>query len=254
MHLPDDPTPHVGKRSAFGRRLTNYFLTGLVIAGPLAIAIYVTWWFIGLIDSVVKPLLPAAYNPDNYLPVALPGVGVVVAVVGIVILGFLTATLVGRSLITFGESVLARIPFFSVLYRGLKQIFETVVSQSKTNFREVGLIEYPRPGLYALVFVSTTAKGEVAEKVEGEDIVSVFLPTTPNPTSGYLLFLPRKDVQVLNMTIEDGAKLVISAGLVMPEQRAKELAGQIKHKAAEHEAEKHHDDHHDGPGSNKAAE
>jgi len=132
-------------------------------------------------------------------------------------LGFLTANLVGRTLVQFGESILHRMPFVSVLYRGLKQIFETVVSQSHSNFKQVGLIQYPRPGLFALVFISTDAKGEVAEKVVGEDVISVFLPTTPNPTSGFLLFLPRKDVEILDMSVEDGAKLVISAGLVSPD-------------------------------------
>jgi uncharacterized membrane protein len=112
-------------------------------------------------------------------------------------------------------------PFVSVLYRGLKQIFETVVSQSHSNFKQVGLIEYPRKGLWALVFISTNAKGEVAERVEGDDVISVFLPTTPNPTSGFLLFVPRKDIQILNMSVEDGAKLVISAGLVSPEYQKK---------------------------------
>ncbi|MCF4098323.1 DUF502 domain-containing protein [Maritalea mediterranea] len=216
----DDSTDHV-PHAGPGRRLTNYFLTGLVIAAPIGLTIYITWSIIRIVDDFVKPLIPSQYNPDTYLPVTVPGFGLVIAFVAIVLLGFLTANLVGRTLVQFGESILHRMPFVSVLYRGLKQIFETVVSQSHSNFKQVGLIQYPREGLWALVFISTSAKGEVADKVHGEDIISVFLPTTPNPTSGFLLFVPRKDIKILDMSVEDGAKLVISAGLVSPEYQAK---------------------------------
>ncbi len=216
-----------------GRRLTNYFLTGLVIAAPVGLTIYITWSIIRFVDNFVKPLIPPQYNPDNFLPFDIPGFGLVIAIFSLIMLGFLTANLVGRTLVQFGESVLHRMPFVSVLYRGLKQIFETVVSQSHSNFKQVGLIEYPRPGLWALVFISTEAKGEVAERVAGDDITSVFLPTTPNPTSGFLLFLPRSEVHILDMSVEDGAKLVISAGLVSPDYQKKtaELAANAKSKA-----------------------
>lgn len=214
---PNHQHPHHVGALTFGRRLTNYFLTGFVIAAPLGIAIYVTWWVISFVDDLVKPLIPQAYNPDKFLPVHVPGIGLVFAVVAIMILGFLTANFVGRALVQFGESVVARIPFFSVVYRSVKHILETVVAQGSANFKEVGIIEYPRPGLYALVFVSTTMKGEISVKAKGDDVVSVFLPTTPNPTSGYLLFVPRRDIIVLDMSVEDAAKLVVSAGLVAPD-------------------------------------
>lgn len=216
-----DDQPDHGHQAGPGRRLTNYFLTGLVIAAPIGLTIYITWSIIRIVDDFVKPMIPSQYNPDTYLPITVPGFGLVIAFIAIVLLGFLTANLVGRTLVQFGESILHRMPFVSVLYRGLKQIFETVVSQSHSNFKQVGLIQYPREGLWALVFISTSAKGEVADKVSGEDIISVFLPTTPNPTSGFLLFVPRKDIKILDMSVEDGAKLVISAGLVSPEYQAK---------------------------------
>ncbi|HUV32947.1 MAG TPA: DUF502 domain-containing protein, partial [Devosiaceae bacterium] len=136
------PTPPLPPTSGVGRRLRNYFLTGFVIAAPLGIATYVTWWTISVIDDAVKPLIPPAYNPDTYLPIHVPGIGLVFAVLAIMVLGFLTATFVGRSLVQFGEAIVSRIPFFSVLYRGLKQIVETVVSQSSANFKNVGIIEY----------------------------------------------------------------------------------------------------------------
>lgn len=222
MTKPDDThhdDPHMLKhgRVSFGRRLRNYFLTGLVIVMPITITIYLTLGIIRFIDDRVKPLIPKIYNPDTYLPFDIPGVGLIFAVTFIIVLGFLTATLLGRSLVQFGENIVSRTPFISTIYNGSKQILQTVVSQSNTSFKTAGLIEYPRPGLWAIVFLSTDAKGEVADKLPDNDLVSVFLPTTPNPTSGFLLYVPRAHIQILDMSVEDAAKLVISAGLVMPE-------------------------------------
>jgi len=201
----------------FGRRLRNYFLTGLMIAGPVGITLYIAWSIIGAVDRLVKPLIPAQYYPDNYLPFDVPGFGLVVAVVAIMLLGFLAANLVGRSLVQFGEKILSRLPMISTLYSGLKQLFETVVTQSSQTFKQVGLIQYPRPGIWAIVLISTEAKGEVAAKIDEHEMLGCFLPTTPNPTSGFLLFVPKKDITILDMSTEEAAKLIISAGLVTPE-------------------------------------
>lgn len=207
-----------------GPRLRNYFLTGLIIVGPVGITVYVIWWFVNLIDAWVKPWVPQAYLPDTYLPFTVPGVGLIFSILGLMIIGALTANLFGRTLVSYGEMMLDRMPVVRNVYRALKQIFETVLSQSSSSFQKVGLIEYPRKGLYAIVFISTTTKGEIDVKVEkGKTLLSVFLPTTPNPTSGFLLFVPERDVLILDMTVEEAAKLVISAGLVVPQQQ-KELA------------------------------
>ncbi len=199
------------------RTIYNWFFTGLVIAGPIGITLYLAWTAIGVVDSFVKPLIPPQYNPDNYLPVIIPGFGLLVGMIAVTILGALTANLVGKTFLQFGDRMLARLPVVSTLYRGLKQIFETAVNQSSQSFKQVGLIQYPRPGLWAIVLISTSAKGEVQEKVEGEDVLGCFLPTTPNPTSGFLLFIPRSEIKILDMGTEDAAKLIISAGLVSPE-------------------------------------
>ncbi len=202
----------------FRTRLRNYFLTGLVIAAPISITVYLTWSFVNLVDGWIKPLVPAAYNPENYLPFSLPGVGLIFAFIFITILGALTANLFGRTIISYGEMMLNRMPIVRNLYSALKQIFETVVSQSNTSFRDVGIIEYPRKGLYAIVFISTATEGEIKTRIDdGGGMLSVFLPTTPNPTSGFLLFVPKADVTILDMSVEEAAKLVISAGLVTPE-------------------------------------
>lgn len=201
-----------------GSRLRNYFLTGLIIVGPVGITLYVIWWFVNLIDFWVKPWVPQIYLPETYLPFTVPGVGLIFSITVLIIIGALTANLFGRTLVSYGEMMLDRMPVVRNVYRALKQIFETVLSQSSSSFQKVGLIEYPRKGLYAIVFVSTTAKGEIDRKVrEGEAVLSIFLPTTPNPTSGFLLFVPEEDVQILDMSVEEAAKLVISAGLVVPE-------------------------------------
>ena len=202
-------------------RLRNYFLTGLVIAAPISITVYLTWSFIEFVDSSVKPLIPAIYNPDNYLPFSIPGVGLVFAVLGLTVLGFITANYIGRSIIASGERMLARMPLIRNLYSGLKQIFETALSQQQKSFQRAGLIEYPRRGLHAVVFIATNAQGEVKSKLDddGEPVVSVFLPTTPNPTSGFLLFVKERDIIPLDMSVEEAAKLVISAGLVSPSEK-----------------------------------
>ncbi len=221
------PHEHHGKRRiGLMMRLRNYFLTGLIIAAPLSITIYIVWTFIGWVDAWVKPWIPHRYNPDYYLPFTIPGFGLIVAIFLLILLGAMTANLFGRTVIAYGETLLDRMPLVRSIYRGLKQIFETVLSQTSQSFQDVGLIEYPRPGLWAIVFVATETKGELRSKAGGDedDLLSVFLPTTPNPTSGFLLFVPRKDVLILDMSVEDAAKVVISGGLVTPPPKDKKPA------------------------------
>ena len=219
---PDDDKGLPPARLSAAARLRNYFLTGLIIAGPIGITLYLTWSLIQWVDSWVKPFIPVVYQPETYLPFPVPGFGLIVAIVSLTLLGFLTANIAGRSIVTVGEMLLDRMPFVRNLYRGLKQIFETVLSARGSSFQKAGLIEYPRRGLWAIVFLATSTKGEVADRLpEEDDMISVFLPTTPNPTSGFLLFVPRHEVIELDMTVEDAAKLVISAGLVTPDYQAK---------------------------------
>ena len=200
-------------------RLRNYFLTGLVIAAPLFMTVYITRTIIDWIDSFVTPYIPAAYKPDTYIHYSIPGFGVVVALIFITLLGFLVANIVGRRLLLFGESLLARMPVVRNIYSGLKQIFETALSTSSKPFNTVGLIEFPRKGLWSVVFVVGETKGEVAARFPGaeDDIVNIFVPTTPTPLSGYLVFARKKDVILLDMSVEEAAKLVISAGIVAPD-------------------------------------
>ena len=218
---PFMPPPDKPIRTA-GARLRAYFLTGVVVAGPLAITASVTWWFINFVDGWVKPLIPARYLPETYLQMSIPGFGLIVALVGLTTLGFLTANLVGRSMVSFGESLLGRTPVIRGLYKSVKQIFETVFSQSGTSFRTVGLVQFPAKDMWSIVFISTPPQGEMSEKLPGPDEhVAVFLPCTPNPTTGFFFYLPRREIIELTITVDEGAKLIMSAGLIQPEGQRK---------------------------------
>jgi uncharacterized membrane protein len=211
-------------RPTAGTRLRRYFLTGLVIAAPLAITASVTWWFITLIDGLVKPLIPNSYLPDSYLPFPIPGLGIIIGLIGLTLLGFLTANLVGRTLIEAGEALLNRMPVVRSLYKGVKQVFETIFSQSGTSFRKVGMVQFPQPGMWSIVFIAQEAAPEIAGKLpDGNEQIGVFLPCTPNPTTGFFFYLPRKEVIELTISVEDGAKLIMSAGLIQPGEAAPKL-------------------------------
>ncbi len=218
--------------SHFGARLRGYFLTGLIVVGPVAITIYVVWWFINLVDAWVKPLLPLDYLPDTYLPFKLPGVGLIVGIFGLMVVGALTANLFGRTIVSYGEMMLDRMPVVRGVYRLIKQIFTTVFSKSGTSFKRVGLIEFPRRGLYALVFLAGDPPAEVDEKIGGgQPLITVFMPNGPNPTTGFIVFMPASEVILLDLAVEDAAKLVVSAGLVGPDQQQEELRKLAKAKA-----------------------
>lgn len=218
-HEPSDHAAHRGP--GFGSRIRNWFLTGVVIAGPLAVTAYLVWWFVDLVDSGVKKLVPVEYWPDTHLPFRLPGLGVIIAFIALTLLGFLAANLAGRTLIKIGEMILDRMPVVRGIYKSVKQIFETLFSQSGTSFRKVGLVEFPAKGMWSLVFISTPAQGRVSEGIPAkEEHVSVFLPCTPNPTTGFYFFLPARDVIEIPMTPDDAAKLIMSAGLIQPEGQA----------------------------------
>jgi uncharacterized membrane protein len=201
-------------------RIRNNFLAGLIICAPIAITLWLTWSVVRWADSWVKPYIPARYDPDSYLNFAMPGSGLLIALIFITIVGFLGKNLIGRSIVQFSESLVRRVPLVRSIYKSVKQIFETVLKERSNSFKKVGLIEYPSPGLWSLIFIATDAKGEVASKFNamGHDMVSVFLPPTPVPTAGFLIFIPREKIVVLDMSPEDAAKLLISGGLVTPDE------------------------------------
>ncbi|MEP5762540.1 MAG: DUF502 domain-containing protein [Litoreibacter sp.] len=213
-------------------RLRGNFLAGLIIIAPIGLTLYLIWTVVGWIDGWVWPFIPGAYHPEqlintffgdpdanneNHIRVNVRGIGVFVFLLFTVIVGWMGKGIMGRSFLRWGESLVQRMPVVRSIYSGVKQIAETVFSQRDNSFEKACLVEYPRKGLWAIAFISTDAKGEIDAGIPvQEGIVSVFLPTTPNPTSGFLLFVPRSDIIELEMSVEDAAKLVISAGLVYP--------------------------------------
>lgn len=196
-------------------KIRGYFLTGIIVTAPVGLTFYVSFLFIGFIDSKVRNVIPVKYHYDNLLPFEIPGLGLLIVFVMLTFIGFLTAGLIGRYIIKLGERIIARLPIIRSVYGALKQIFESVLKTSSKSFREVVLIEYPRKGIWAIGFITGDTKGEV-QQISKDEFVNVFLPTTPNPTSGFLLFVPRKDLKVLNMNVEEGIKMVISGGIVTP--------------------------------------
>jgi len=211
----------------FGRLRTN-FLAGLVVIAPVAFTLWLIWTVMGWIDGWVLPFIPGWLDPEQYIGINLRGFGVVFFLVFTVLIGWVAKGLVGRSLIRFGESLVSRMPIVRSVYNAVKQIAETIFADSDKNFDKACLIEYPRTGVFAIAFIATDAKGEIDRKLpHDERIVTVFMPTTPNPTSGFLLFVPASEIIELDMTVEDAAKLVISAGLVYPASRPAPASGAI---------------------------
>jgi len=214
MNTPFDEKP---RRPGLFASLRASFLTGLIVIAPVGLTIWLIWSVIGWIDSVVLPLVPYDFQPEEYIGINLRGIGVIIFLLFTIIVGWLAKGFLGRSLIRVAENVVQNVPVVRSIYSGVKQIAETVFAQSERSFEKACLFEYPRKGIWAIGFISTTAKGEVADRAATSgDLVSVFVPTTPNPTSGFLLFFPREDIMELEMSVEDAAKLVISAGLVYP--------------------------------------
>lgn len=215
-----------------GARLRNYFLTGLVVVGPVTITLYIAWYFINIVDAWVKPYIPKIYNPETYVPFPIPGVGLVFGIVGLTLIGALAANLLGRSLISAGEMMVGRMPIVRNVYQGLKQIFESVVTASAPNksFQKVALMEFPSKGIWAIVFVTGDAAEQITAELPGRDLISVFMPTGMLPPSGFVCFVPRSSVLPVKMSVEDAAKIIISAGMVNPETQArlKELASKVQ--------------------------
>ncbi len=206
------------RRLGVGRRIRAYFFAGVLVTAPIVITFYIAWLIIGWIDSKVTPLIPPAYSPETYLPFSIPGLGLVIVFILLTVIGAMAAGAVGRMWVSVTEQMLARMPVIRSVYGATKQIFETVLKQQSNAFRQVVLFEYPRRGSWALGFITGQTLGEVQELTEDE-VVNVFLPTTPNPTSGYLLFIPKRELVILSMTVEEGIKMVVSGGIVTPEDR-----------------------------------
>jgi len=217
-----EPVPPPRARIRLGARLRAYFLAGILITAPVFVTLYIAWAFITFIDDKIAALIPARYDPEQFLPFTIPGLGLVVLIVGLTLVGALTAGFVGRQFTRFSESVFARMPVIRGIYSATKQVFETVLAQKSEAFREAVLIEYPRRGLWTVAFVTGRPEGEIG-RMTSEEMVTIYVPTTPNPTSGFMLFVAKREVIPLAMTVEEAIKYVVSTGLVVPPERVAQL-------------------------------
>lgn len=211
-------------KTPFSTRIRNYLFTGIVVTAPAAITIYLAVMLVNYIDANVKGLIPIKYLPEAYLPFGIPGIGLILLFAFLIFIGMFVTGFIGKSLLRLWEKILISTPIVSSVYNAFKQIFETFFSSSaKKSFREVVLIEYPRKGLWTLAFVTGTPTEEIQKMTGHDDIISIYVPTTPNPTSGFLIFLPRSDVQSVDISVEEGLKFVISVGIVSPVSKTEQL-------------------------------
>jgi uncharacterized membrane protein len=203
-------------RAGIAGRIRNYFLTGLIVTGPVAVTLWLIWWFVTWVDGLVRPLIPEAYRPETHLPLNIPGFGLVIAFLALTLLGFLTANFIGTKLVDLGEGLLNRMPIVRPIYRTSKQIFQTLFSSSGSSFRRVGLVEFPSPGMWSLVFLTQTPSDDIAARLPATEHVAAFMPCTPNPTTGFFFYVPRRDVIEIDISVEQAMQLLMSAGMVQP--------------------------------------
>ena len=237
--------PQTKLRTPWYSGLRNSFLTGIVVIAPVGLTVWLIWTVIGWVDGFVLPFVPDSYQPEALIKrvlgpeteVNIRGLGVIFFLFFTTLIGWLAKGLIGRSMIRYGETLVHRMPVVRSIYSGVKQIAETVFAQQERSFEKACMIQYPRRGIWAIGFISTVARGEVAERAgDGDQLISVFVPTTPNPTSGFLLFFPKSDIIELDMSIEDAAKLVISAGLVYPPSQLGDAPDAVQIKDEKHES------------------
>tara|TARA_Y100000992_G_scaffold271617_1_gene212675 strand:- start:733 stop:1359 length:627 start_codon:yes stop_codon:yes gene_type:complete len=192
---------------SFFAKLRNYFITGIVVLVPIGITLYLTKFFI----SVSSKLIPYNLNPNNYLPFAIPGLEILLSVVFITIIGGISLSFIGKRILKFVNDLFKRIPILRTIYSAIGQMTESLAPNKKNNKKSVVLIQYPRKGSWAVGFATKDNKGEISKKINS-DLVNVFVPTTPNPTSGFLLMFPKDEIIYLDMSFEEASKFIVSAG------------------------------------------
>jgi len=203
-------------RLALVARLRAYFFAGILITAPIAITLYLAWLFVSFVDSRVTPLIPERFNPGTYLPFAVPGLGLLIVVIALIVIGASTAGYFGRLLTRSVDAAVVRMPVVRSIYVAVKQIMETVLARKSNAFRQAVLVQYPRQGVWTIAFLTGVTQGEVRD-LTSADMINVFVPTTPNPTSGFLVLVPVENVTRLDMSVAEGIKYIISLGSISPE-------------------------------------
>ncbi len=212
-----DDKNDVSKKTIMAK-LRNYFLAGVVVTAPIAITTFIVWKFLEFLDEKITPFIPYSYNPNTYLPFNIPGFGLIITVVFFIVVGWFTRNFLGRLMVRWSEYIVERVPVINKIYVAIKHVMETITSSHSDAFKEVVMFEYPKKDIWVIGFVTGVSKGEVQEKTSDETI-NIFVPTTPNPTSGFLLFIPKKDLIYMDMSVEEGIKLVVSGGIITPSEK-----------------------------------
>ncbi len=201
-------------------KIKNYFLTGILVTAPVVITFWIVISLVKLFDRLVTPIIPYYLNPNVYLPRDVPGLGLIILVVFLIVIGSLTANFFGSWILKKTDLLIEKIPFIKVFYKTIKQIFETILKTNSEAFREAVLVEYPRKGLWVIGFTTGEVQGEIKKKLRGK-LINVFIPTTPNPTSGFLLMVPNNQIKKLDVSVDDAIKTIVSAGIIKLESRQK---------------------------------
>ena len=212
---PESEEPRQSLSSGLMIRLRRYLFTGILVTAPISITVYLTYIFLAFLDNKVALIIPAEWYEVIYPKTTIPGLGLITVIAVFIFIGWFATNFLGRLFIKLSEYIVEQMPIIRTLHGAIKQILETIMASQSSAFREVVMLEYPRKGIWSIGFVTGISKGEVQEGTAHET-VNVFVPTTPNPTSGYLLFVPKKELVYLSMSVEEGIKLVVSAGIITP--------------------------------------
>ncbi len=210
------------KKKKTNKSLKTHFFTGILVTAPIFLTIYIAVELITFIDSGVAALIPAKYNPNTYLPYGIPGMGIVLLLIFFTLVGMLTANFIGQAFMRLGHNIIEHTPVISGLYNAFKKIFETVLGQDKNAaFKQAVLVEYPRKGLWTIAFLTGPVYKDIQKQIPNKKLVSIYVPTTPNPTSGFFLYVDKADIIVLNIPVEEALKMILSTGIVNPLEKPK---------------------------------
>ncbi len=220
--IADDVEDALQQKGDVGARLRRYFFTGIVVTAPIVITLWTTWWVLTFIDTTVAQLVPAEYNPNNYLPFSIPGIGLVVAVTFFILVGWFARNFLGRMIIRVSEYIVGRMPLVNTVYNAIKQVFEMTIGTQSTAFREVVLFQYPQANSWTIGFVTGVAPAEIQVIGQGSEVMNVYSPVTPT-TAGFVVFIAKKDLIYLSMTVEDAIKLLASGGIITPPVKGRDL-------------------------------
>ena len=194
-------------------KIKSYLLTGILVSAPVFITFWIVFSLVKLFDQLVTPLIPIYLNPNTYLPRDIPGLGLIVLIIFLVFVGAITANFFGSWILKKTDTFISKIPLIKTFYKTIKQILETILKTNSQAFRDAVLVEYPRKGAWVIGFTTGEVKGEVKKKLKN-NLVNVFIPTTPNPTSGFLLMIPKNDLKYLDVSVDEAIKTIVSAGII----------------------------------------